>query len=76
MECYCHLRNVQHLLADGKTPSERRFDEPCKGQIIPFGAMVEYHPISARDQARLHQFGKKVLAGIFLILDELMPRRC
>ena len=32
---------------------------------MPFGA-VEYHPISARDQSRLHQFGKKVLPGIFL----------
>ena len=28
--------------------------------------MVEYHPISTRDQSRLHQFGKKVLPGIFL----------
>ena len=28
--------------------------------------MVEYHPISSRDQPRLHQFGKKVLLGIFL----------
>ena len=27
--------------------------------------MVEYHPISARDQSRLQQFGKKVLPGIF-----------
>ena len=25
MECHCHLRNVQDLLADGKTPYERRF---------------------------------------------------
>ena len=25
MECYCYLRNVQDLLADGKTPYERRF---------------------------------------------------
>ena len=31
------------------------------------GAMVEYHPISAKDLSRLHQFGKKkVLPGIFL----------
>ena len=30
------------------------------------GAMVEYHPISTRDQSRLHQIGKKVLPGIFL----------
>ena len=28
MECYCCLRNVQDLLADGKTPYERRFGEP------------------------------------------------
>ena len=33
---------------------------------IPFGAMVEHYPISARDQARLHQFGEKVLPGILL----------
>ena len=36
-----------------------------KGPIIPLGAMVEYHPISIRDQSRLHQFGNKVLPGIF-----------
>ena len=28
--------------------------------------MVEYHPISVRDQSRLHQFGKKVLPGTLL----------
>ena len=28
--------------------------------------MVVYHPISAKDQSRLHQFGPKVLPGIFL----------
>ena len=32
MECYCYLRNVQDLLADGKTPYARRFGEPSKGQ--------------------------------------------
>ena len=53
-------------LEDGKTPFERRFGEPIKGTIIPFRAMVGYHPISARDQSRVHQFGKKVLPGIFL----------
>ena len=26
---------------------------------------MEYHPISATAQSRLHQFGKKVLPGIF-----------
>ena len=66
VECYCYLRDVQDLLADGKTPCERRFGEPFKGAITPFGAMVEYHPISPRDQRRIHQFGKKVSPGIFL----------
>ena len=67
MECCCYLRDVQDLMADGKTPYERRFEEPFKGPLIPFGAtLVEYHPISARDQSRTHQFGKKfVLLGIF-----------
>ena len=66
MECFCYLRNVQDLLADGKTPDERRFGEPFKGPMIPFGVMVECHPISPKDQARIHQLGKKVLPGIFL----------
>ena len=37
-----------------------------KGPIIPFGSLVEYYPISAKDQSRIHQFGKKVLPGLFL----------
>ena len=67
MECCCYLRNFQDTLADGKTLCERRFGEPFKGPIIPCGAMVEYCRISAREQARLHQFGKRVLPAIFWI---------
>ena len=37
-----------------------------QGPIIPFGSLVEYYPISAKDQSRIHQFGKKILPGIFL----------
>ena len=66
LKCCCFLRNVQDLLADEKTPYERRFGEPLKGPIVPFGAVVEYHPISTRDQSRFDQFGKKGLAVIFL----------
>ena len=65
MECYCYLRNIQDLLCDGTTPYERRFGIPFDGPVIPFGAMVEYHPISAKDQSRQHQFGAKVLPGIY-----------
>ena len=66
MECYTCLRNVTDLLSDGKTPYVRRFGQPFKGPIIPFGSLVEYHPITAKDQSRIHQFGKKVLPGLFL----------
>ena len=43
-----------------------RFGEPFNGPIIPFGSLVECHPISAKDQSRIHQLGKKILPGLFL----------
>ena len=66
MECHTYLQNIQDLLSDGKTPYQRRFGEPFKGPIIPFGSLVEYYPISAKDQSEVHQLGKKVLTGLFL----------
>ena len=65
MECYTYLRNVTDLLSDGKTPYERRFGQPFKGPIIPFGSLVQDHPITAKDQSRIHQFGRKILPGLF-----------
>ena len=52
MECYTYLRNVTDLLSDGKTPYERRFGQPFEGPIIPFGSLVEYHPITAKDHSQ------------------------
>ena len=46
--------------------TERRCGALFKGPILPFGSLVDYHPISTKDQSRIHQFGKKVLPGIFL----------
>ena len=67
MECYTYLQHIQDLLSDGKTPYERRFGKPFEGPIIPFGSLVEYYyHISAKEQSRIHQFGKKVLPGLFL----------
>ena len=66
LECYTYLRNVTDLLSDGKTPYERRFGQPFEGPVVPFGSLVEYHPTIAKDQSRIHQFGKKVLPGLFL----------
>ena len=65
MECYTYLRHVTDLLSDGKTPYERRFGEPFNGPIS-FGSLVEYYTIFAKDQLRIHQFGKKVLPGLIL----------
>ena len=66
MECFSYLRNIQDLLSYGKTTYARRFGEPFKGPITPFVSLVEYYPISTKDQSRIHQFGKKVLPGLFL----------
>ena len=66
MECCIYLRNVADLLSDGKTPYERRFGQPFEGPIVPFGSLVECHPVTAKDQSRIHQFGKTVLPGLFL----------
>ena len=60
MECHCYLRDVLEFLADERTTFELRFGEPFKGPVIPFGAMVEYPLVSAKDH-RLHQFGENVL---------------
>ena len=35
-----------------------------KGPIIPFGSLVGYHLITAKDQSKIHQFGKQVLRGL------------
>ena len=66
MKCCTYLRNVTDLLSDKKTSYERRFGKPFEGPIIPFDSLFEYHPITAKDQSRIHQFGKKVLPVLFL----------
>ena len=35
-----------------------------EGPILPFGSLVESYPISAKDQSRIHPFGKRVLPGL------------
>ena len=66
MDSDCYLRNIQGLLSDGKTPYERGFGIPFNGPVIPFGAMVENQPHSAKDLSRVHQFDPKILPGTFL----------
>ena len=67
MECQTYLRNIQDLLSDGKTPYEKRFGEPFyKDQSFHLVHCLSISPISTKDQSRIHQFGKKVLPGLFL----------
>ena len=33
---------------------------------IPCGSMVEHHPSSAKEHSGLHQFGRKVVRGVFI----------
>ena len=67
MKNCCGITELQHLIALRRTELryERRFGESLKAPKNPFGAMVEDYPISARDQAKLPQFGKKCLPGFF-----------
>ena len=66
MDCYCFLRCVHDKISANQTAFEKRFEQPFKGPIIPFGAQIEYKPSQQTDIQRLHQFGKKMLAGIFI----------
>ena len=50
----------------GRRPLKDVLGNHFERPIIPFGSLVEYHPITAKDQSRIHQFGKKVLPGLFL----------
>ena len=65
MEWYTYLAIVQHFLSDGKTSYERRFGQHLKDQFSIW-SLREYYPIFAKCQSRIHQFGKKVLPGLFL----------
>ena len=60
----CETSQIYYLM--GRRPMKDVFGQPFKGPIFPFGSLVEYHPVTAKDQSRIHQFGKKVLPGIFL----------
>ena len=51
---------------DRNTAFEKRFNQPFKGPIVPFGSQIEYKPSRDSDIQRLHQLGKKMLPGIFL----------
>ena len=70
MVCYCFLRNIIDILADGKTAYYHRFGINFPGPKIPFGCEVKYKPSSPADEDKVHKFGDKMLPGIFLGYDQ------
>ena len=60
----CETFKISYLM--GRLHMRDDLGSHLKGPIIPFGSLVEYHPKTAKDQTRIHQFGKKVLPGLFL----------
>ena len=61
----CETSQIYYLM--GRRPMKDVLGNHLKDRIIPFGSLVEYHAtITAKDQSRIHQFGKKVLPGLFL----------
>ena len=76
MMCYCMLRNIVDMQAarvsedhskqhPAETSWERRFNQPFDGPAIPLGAEVKYKPSAPNGEKRLHQFGDKLLPGLF-----------
>ena len=68
------MRNVTDLLSDGKTPYERRFGKPFGGPVVPLGSLVEYHPIIAKDQSRIHPNWKESFTWIVPRIRSLRGR--
>ena len=68
MECYCYLRNNQDLLADGKTPLERKFGESFKGSIIPFGALWFFSQTPRETKREFINSKRKYCQESFLVL--------
>ena len=60
----CEIFRINFLM--GKHLTKGGSECLFNGPVIPFGATVEHHPISAKDLSRLHQFGITVLPGIFV----------
>ena len=53
-------------MADGRTAFEKSCGKKVDGPSIPFGSLVEYIPIAAKDKSKVQQCGKKTLKGKFL----------
>ena len=56
-QIYCLMR---------RRPMKDVFGQPFKGPIIPFGLLVEYHPVTAKDLVKNPSIWKESLTWIVL----------
>ena len=66
MECHTYLRNIQDLLSVRKIPYERRSGNQLKDRSFRLVHWLSITLSLRKKQSRIHQFGKKVLPGLFL----------
>ena len=60
----CETSQIYCLM--GRRPMKDVLGNHLEDLLFHLVQLVEYHPITAKDQSRIHQFGKKVLPGLFL----------
>ena len=60
----CETSQISYLM--GRRRVKDVLGNHLKDRLFHLVHLVEYHPITAKDQSRIHQFGKKVLPGLFL----------
>ena len=51
--------SAKHSCLMGRLNTKGVLGETFKGPIVPFGSLVECYLTTAKDQSRIHQFGKK-----------------
>ena len=60
----CETSQIYFLM--GRRPMKDVLGNHLEDLLFHVGSLDEYHPITAKDQSRIHPFGKKVLLGLFL----------
>ena len=60
----CETSQIYCLM--GRRPMKDVLGNHLKDLLFHLVHWLEYYPITAKDQSRIHQFGKKVLPGLFL----------
>ena len=65
MRCFSILYNVTHLLEDSSTPWSRRHGQEFNGELVPFGALVNFMP-SPEELKRQPKFAPRAIPGVFL----------